>query len=470
MKEELKLYKKTLISSLIIVAIIVLGVLITLGLINGSIQSFIGDFFEIISPIIIGFVIAYLSNPLVSFFERRILFWIPKFSIKRLISILITFAVWVILIALIFTMLIPNLITTLQSFWDTYILNYETALKTLAERVNQIMDKFAFLDSAQRLDPDGLLEWFKETFPWMDKFVQGDISSILPGNGNGSDSTGDSSITIDIEKLFSTDSFTTILDYAFSFSSSLFNVVKNTILGIFIAIYMLISKERFKAYFRRFLNGFLSPSNVRSIIRFGNLLDRSFGGFIEGQLLDAIVVGVITYFILTWFGFLNPHLLATIIAITNIIPILGPFIGGIPAAFLVLLMQPENTILFVILLVVIQQIDGNVICPNILGDKINMSSLTTIIAIVTMGGLFGIFGMLIGVPCFAVILHLINNYTINALRRKGFETELVHYHVGDPANILEKKKSGEIKFLTTIANVTQKMLTKKTHKNKKEKK
>ena len=470
MKEELRLYKKTLISSLIVVSIIVLGVLITLGLINGSIQRFFGDFIEIISPIIIGFVIAYLSNPLVSFLERRIIFWIPKFSIKRLISILITFSIWVILIAIAFTMLIPNLITTLQSFWDTYILNYQTALRMLAERVNQVMDKFSFLDTAQRIDPDGLLDWFEKNFPWMDKIVEGDFSSILPGNGSEGDSAGDSSVMIDIEKLFSTDSFTTILDYAFSFGSSLFNIVKNTILGIFIAIYMLISKERFKAYFRRFLNGFLQPSNVRSIIRFGNLLDRSFGGFIEGQLLDAVVVGIITYFVLTWFGFSNPHLLATIIAITNIIPILGPFIGGIPAAFLVLLMQPENTILFIILLVVIQQIDGNLICPNILGDKINMSSLTTIIAIVTMGGLFGIFGMLIGVPCFAVIIHLINSYTINALRRKGLETELIHYHVGDTANISEKKKSGEVKFLTTIANITQKMLTKKTHKNKKEKK
>ena len=471
MREEFATYKKTLISTLIIVGIIILGVSIVFGLVNGTIQSFFENFFEVISPITIGFIMAYLSNPVVNFLERRIFFWIPKFSLKRFVSIIATFIVWVLIIAFVCTMLIPNLISTIQSFWDTYIMNYESAVKMIAIRVNQIMDRFAFLDSAQRVDPDGLLEWFKNTFPWIDKLVEGDFSSIFP-NGSGTDGSGSagSSSIIDLEKIFSADNFMTIFGYVFSFGTSVVNILKNVILGIFIAIYMLISKEKFKAYLRRFLNSFLQPSQVRSIIRFGNLLDRSFGGFIEGQLLSTAIVGIMTYVLLAILGFSNPHLIATIIAITNVIPILGPFLGGVPAAFLVLLMQPDKTILFIILLIVIQQIDGNIICPNVLGDKVNISSLATLIAIVTMGGLFGVFGMLIGVPCFAVIIHLLNNYTINALRRKGFETELVHYYVGDPANISEKKKkAGNLKILTVVSNTTKKLLKKKK-KDKEEKK
>jgi predicted PurR-regulated permease PerM len=191
-----------------------------------------------------------------------------------------------------------------------------------------------------------------------------------------------------------------------------------------------MAKERCKATIRRFLTGVFSPRKVRSIIRFTKLLDRSFGGFIEGQLLDAIVVGIISYFVFTIFGIPTPHLIATIIAVTNVIPIFGPFIGGIPAAFLVLLAAPEKTLLFINLIFVIQQIDGNIICPHILGDKINISSLATIIAIVTMGGLFGILGMIIGVPIFAVAIQLIQNWTINSLRNKGLDTSLEYYYVG----------------------------------------
>ena len=205
-----------------------------------------------------------------------------------------------------------------------------------------------------------------------------------------------------------------------------------------------MAKERVKAYTRRLLNSFLKPKKVRAIIRLGKLLDRTFGGFIEGQLIDAGVVGIICYVVFSIFGIPIPHLLATIIAVTNVIPIFGPFIGGIPAAVLVLLTDPNKLILFIVLIIVIQQIDGNIICPHILGDRINISSLATIIAIITMGGLFGIFGMVIGVPVFAVVIHIINTHTMNALRKKGLETSLNHYYVGNLDMISDKKSTSKI--------------------------
>ena len=444
MGEWLSTYKKTIVSTLIVIATLIVGFALVYGYINGSIGKFVDNFTAIISPIIIGFIIAYLSNPIVKFIEKYILKWIPKFSIRRLLSIIITFAIIIGFIFFIVTMLLPNILTTLQSFWDAYIVNYETSLKGLAIRINTIMDRFSFLDTVQRLNPEGLVDWVRENFPWIDKIIEGDISGIIPIDPNSQPSTDESSgghsTGINFSEMFTMEKITEVLKYAFSFGTSLFTIIKDTILGIFIAIYMLMSKERCKAYIKRLLNSIFSPKKVRAILRFGSLLDRSFGGFIEGQLLDAIVVGICSYFIFIIFELPIPHLLATIIAVTNVIPIFGPFIGGIPAALLVLLTEPEKTLLFIILIVIIQQIDGNLICPHILGDKINISSLATIIAIITMGGLFGIFGMLIGVPVFAVIIHMIDDYTMNSLREKSLATSITDYHVGNADAVVDKSQ------------------------------
>ena len=439
MSEWISTYKKTIIKALIISSIILVCIGLVYGLISGKIQSFLDSFWKITAPITVGFVIAYLSNSIVAFFERKVFKWIQKFTIRRLVSILITFALIIALIAFVVTMLIPNLISTLKSFWDTYIVNYEESLVGLTNSLNTILDNNKLLNKIEKINPESLINWVNKNLPWIDKVASGDFSSVFSENSNS------------IKPLF---------NIALGFGSSLFNAIKNIVLGLFIAGYMLMAKERVKAYLRRFLNSFLTPKKVRSVIRFGKLLDRTFGGFIEGQLLDAGVVGIICYVVFSIFRLPIPLLLSCIIAVTNVIPIFGPFIGGIPAAFLVLLTSPDKLILFIVLIVIIQQIDGNIICPHILGDKINISSLATIIAIITMGGLFGIFGMVIGVPVFAVAIHLINRNTKNSLRKKGLETSLDHYYVGNIEKI-SNKKSKSLKDLLKS--------TFKNRKNKKEK-
>jgi len=362
-------------------------------------------------------------------------------------------------------MLVPSIATTLQSFWDSYIVNYKNTIGVLSERINTFMDSFAFFNTTQRLDPEAIIVWIQDKLPWIEDVISGDLSGLIPG-----DSSNESDF--DISSIFSTENIISLLGDVFSIGTSIFTAIKDSFLGIFIAVYMLMSKEKCKAYFRRLLNSIMKPRHVRSVIRFTKLLDNSFGGFIEGQLLDAIVVGILSYIVFILFKMPMPHLLATIIAVTNVIPILGPFLGGIPAAVLVLLSSPGKLILFIVLIIIIQQIDGNILCPHILGDRINVSSLVTIIAIVTMGGLFGIFGMLIGVPIFAVVIQMINNYTLNALRRKGYETSLKHYYVGNPDGILDNKKhSKSIKIsLSTITELLyniRKLFTKKEHKKEK---
>ncbi len=418
MSNWISTYRKTIIKTLIIATIILVCIVLVYGFITGKIQSFFDGFWKITAPITVGFVIAYLSNPIVSFFERRVFKWIPKFNIRRLFSILITFVLIIVLIVFILTMLVPSLISTITSFWDSYVVNYKNTIVDLSNNLNGILDNSKLFNKIGRINPDILLERINTHLPWVENLASGDFSSIFLKNNNS------------IKPLF---------NIALGFGTSLFNAIKNIVLGMFIAGYMLMTKERVKAYLRRFLNSFLTPKKVRSIVRFGKLLDRTFGGFIEGQLIDAGVVGIICYIVFSIFRLPIPLLLSCIIAVTNVIPIFGPFIGGIPAAFLVLLTAPNKLILFIVLIVIIQQIDGNLICPHILGDKINISSLATIIAIISMGGLFGIFGMVIGVPVFAVAINLINQHTMNSLRRKNLETSLDYYYVGNAEKISEKK-------------------------------
>ena len=292
-------------------------------------------------------------------------------------------------------MLIPSVISTLKSFWNEYIVNYEDSVVKIINSINSII--------GEKINPESLINWINTNLPWVDKMASGDFETVFSESNNV---------------------LKPIFDITLLFGTSLFNALKNIVLGLFIAGYMLMAKEKVKAYSNRLLNSFLTPSKVRAVWRLGKLLDRTFGGFIEGQLIDAAVVGIICFVVFSIFGLPIPLLLSCIIAVTNVIPIFGPFLGGIPAAFLILLTEPDKVILFIVLIVIIQQIDGNIICPHILGDKINISPLATIIAIITMGGLFGIFGMVIGVPVFAVAIHLINRYSTFYLRKKGIKKNL----------------------------------------------
>ena len=153
-----------------------------------------------------------------------------------------------------------------------------------------------------------------------------------------------------------------------------------------------------------------------------------FGGYFTGVLIDAIFVGVITFIALIIFGVPYASLVAVIVAITNVIPIFGPFLGAIPSAFIIFISEPSKAIVFIILILVIQQIDGNIIAPRILGNSTGMSSLAVIVAITIMGSIFGFMGMLIGVPVFAVIIALIKELVEERLAMKELPVETSHYY------------------------------------------
>ena len=158
------------------------------------------------------------------------------------------------------------------------------------------------------------------------------------------------------------------------------------------------------------------------------LTNKTFGGYIQGTLIDSTIIGILVCIVFSIFKIPYPILLGIIIACTNIIPVFGPFIGVIPSALIVLIAAPEKLILMLILILIIQQVDGNYIVPRILGESTGLPALWVFLAIIIMGGYFGIVGMIIGVPTFAVISTLASRAIDNKLKKRGLSTDIADYY------------------------------------------
>ena len=230
-----------------------------------------------------------------------------------------------------------------------------------------------------------------------------------------------------------------LIGNVWTFLTDLFNTFMNLILGLFIAFYILSSKEKRVAQINKFRAACFSDKSNQMITDVVKLVDRTFGGFIKGVLLDALAVGVVTFLLLSVCRISEYNLLiAAICAVTNIIPVFGPFIGAIPSGLIVLISNPEKFILFIVLVVLIQQIDGNLLCPMIQGNNTGVSSLAVLVAITVMGGFFGIAGMIIGVPVFAVIIELVKRTLEYRLQKKGKPTDTTEYYAANAVGNAEE--------------------------------
>ena len=229
------------------------------------------------------------------------------------------------------------------------------------------------------------------------------------------------------------------LDNVWSFITGLITTLTNVILGIFIAFYILASKEKRIAQINKFRAAFLTDKQDQKLGSVVRLVDHTFGRYVKGVLLDALAVGAVTYLLLTIFRVSEYNLLiAVICAVTNIIPFFGPFIGAIPSAIIVLISNPSKLILFLILILIIQQIEGNIIYPMIQGNSTGISSLSVLIAITVMGELFGVVGMIIGVPIFAVAVELVKQAIEERLRKRGRPTDTTYYYPDDAVGNAEE--------------------------------
>lgn len=354
-----------------------------------AITEFISGVFSVLAPIIIGGAIAYMLNPILKLFEYKVLKKLKNKSARRGLSILFTYIVAILILVAFLLIMIPQIVKSamdLAGKFDTYV-------EGTTNLINSFIAKFVSdPTTAERVNAHALFD---------------SVTSFLTGSG---------------------EFFETVMLYIRDFGLGLFVGVKNAFLGFFISLYILIDKERLHAIVRKITAAFFKDAHRNRFLRYVRIANRTFGGFFIGKIIDSIIIGILTFIALLIFRIPYAPLVATIVGITNIIPVFGPFIGAIPSAFIIFISSPQKALIFLILILAIQQLDGNVIGPKILGNSTGISSLGVIIAIVIMGEYFGVIGMIVGVPIFATITIVINELIEAKLKGKGLPHSTEDYY------------------------------------------
>ena len=356
---------------------------------------------NVLSPLLIGCIIAYLLNPILKFYEYVVFRKLKRKGNLRLgISLLCTFLTAFAILAILVAMVIPELYKSIKDL----VTDYQTYLNSILALVQSAIDKMEL--DVDISDMEKLYAFINEVFGDANAFM----SEVLNKLQN-----------------FVFDS--NLLGNVWGFLGSLFSSVINAVLGIFIAFYILSSKEKRVAQLAKFRAAHFSEEQDSKVTEIVTLVDKTFGGYFKGVLVDALAVGVTMFIVLSICRISEYNLLiATICAITNIIPVFGPLIGAIPSGIIILMTNPEKLIWFIIIVLVIQQLDGNILVPLIQGNNTGISSLAVLIAITVMGGLFGIPGMIFGVPIFAVVIEMCKRGIEDKLRGKDKETATTYYY------------------------------------------
>jgi predicted PurR-regulated permease PerM len=209
--------------------------------------------------------------------------------------------------------------------------------------------------------------------------------------------------------------------------TGMFEALKDLGIGAIIALYFLSKRTQLAEQATMIVRSALKPAWAEWVLNEVKFADRMFNSFFMGKLMDSAIVGLICFVGCLVMGFKNPLLLAVIVGVTNIIPFFGPFIGAVPCVLLLLLDNPIHALMFLVFIIVLQQVDGNVIGPRILGESTGLSALWVMFGILLFGGLWGVLGMLIGVPLMAVIYDIIRQLTFKGLREKGYGNQVDAY-------------------------------------------
>ena len=208
--------------------------------------------------------------------------------------------------------------------------------------------------------------------------------------------------------------------------------VANAFIGLLIMVYLLNYKERLFAITRKIVNATCSQKRKATLYEFANIVNETFIGFIVGRIIDSFIIGVLTFIILKICAIPFALMLSVIVGVTNVIPFFGPFIGAIPSVFILLLENPIEALYFVIIIIIIQQLDGNVIGPKVVGNALGIGSFWVLISVLICGGLFGFPGMALGVPVFAVFYRYADKLMTNSLKRKEKNTHTSYYYSLEP--------------------------------------
>lgn len=359
---------------------------------------------DILSPFIYGGVVAYLLRPLCNHFETFFRELLPE-KAKRAaggIAVGLSLLTGLLVVYALIIMIAPQLIDSVRSIWVT-----------LPGKINQLIDWLTrtfgedevllhYMESAYQTLYSELDKWARET-------LVPSISNLVSGVG------------MSVWKVL------------------LF--LKNFLIGLIVAVYLLASRKKFKRQSILVLRSVLKPKWAELVLEEAAVVDRMFGGFIDGKIMDSAIIGVLCYLGCITFRFPNALLISAIVAITNIIPFFGPFIGAVPSILLILIESPGKALWFAVFILALQQLDGNVIGPKILGDRTGLSSFWVLFSITLFGGLWGLVGMVVCVPLFAVIYDIVKKLVRRGLQKNGLPEAWEQYKADYPDEPKKEKRS-----------------------------
>lgn len=352
----------------------------------------------ILSPFIYGLVMAYLLCPIYNVTVRRVYritntaFQNKRHSLRwarvmaTIVSLLTLFGVVGGLFALVLPETIRSIVGIVQVLPErlTDLLDWAESTFT-AERFPEAAESFELFISNFR---DSFAEWTQNEFLPQIGFYMGQISQ---------------GVLVTIRTLV------------------------NMAIGVIVCVYFLNSKELFRAQIRKLILAVCSREKSDRIFEFAYYSNRTFGGFINGKLIDSLIIGILCFILMTIFRLPYAVLVSAIVGVTNIIPFFGPFIGAVPSVIIICFESPVQAVYFLILILALQQFDGNILGPKILGGTTGLASFWVLFAILLGGGLFGFVGMILGVPVFAVIYYYAGRYIKTRLKRKHLPTETSEY-------------------------------------------
>lgn len=371
---------------------------------DSIVMAYTEKLLDIMAPILYGCAIAYLLAPIVNWFERIIFRRTEKGPVKglRAVSVVLT---WVVVFALLYGLmrvLLPELYKSIQQLFanvSTYYITIEGWVlrllennPDLARQVEDVLNEY-YEDIFRNQHYQEALVWVKDNLlPQLQTAVQAVTGGVL----------------------------------------GVLVFFKNLLLGAMVSVYLLMSKEGFAAACCKLCYTLLPEDRAAWLIRGVKATDRIFSGFVRGKLLDSLIIGIICFICSSILDFPYAPLVSVVVGVTNIIPFFGPFLGAIPSAFLILLASPIKCLYFIIFVLALQQFDGNILGPRILGNSTGISGFWVIVAIMVGGGLWGVAGMFLGVPICACIYAGVRAFSGYRLKKKGLPVAVSSYATHKP--------------------------------------
>lgn len=388
MKEE---FKKNLSIILAVFCAAALSILFFFVIFRASaLRELFHKLLDILQPFIYGGVIAYLLKPVCKTYEKFLKkHWHPKHSnLIGVVSIAGSMLTGLLIIYVILSMLLPQLVTSVTAM--------VRALPTMIDDISSMVDGFFegnevmhnYIAQLSDAGTESLSGWLKESIlPYLNILLTGLSNSMMNMAG----------------------------------------VFMDMLIGVVVAVYILANRTKFKRQGRLLLYSVFRERYAVKILDEIAFTDRMFSGFISGKLLDSAIIGIICYVGMLIMGMPYTVLISVIVGVTNFIPFFGPYIGAIPSAIILLTVSPTYCIMFIVFIIVLQQFDGNILGPRILGNSTGLSGIWVLFSILLFGGLFGFVGMIIGVPVFAVIYDLIRKLIYKGLKYHKKEEMIQEY-------------------------------------------